>query len=316
MKPTLAGEYEVEQQCRAAGYNEKDTRLIVLRTAGGCTAAQAAQRLDRSPSWAKRREITAAIELWRAGKPIGNRLHLVAIEPQPAPSDTGDGWRLDTLAGYARGEIKRVAHRRGEVLLGGQFLQTAIKQGGAAAVVDLVKRYPSTLLQPEGRLLLKGLVDLLEAANTGNPARRVAGLLPEGKGKCVARSAQAALTRLGKPLPGEALNYPPEPLARLVDAFRNRVAQLQAEFQAMKGDNLLARIRGAHPDELRAFKTETELATVLRGDPLTVAAGLAEKATGVSAETFQRTWREYKKHLWQIERAEKARKQAEKTRNP
>jgi len=281
MKPTRAGEYEVEQQCRAAGHNEMDTRLIVLRTAGGCTAAQAAQRLDRSPSWAKRREITAAIELWRAGKPIGNRLHLVATEPQET-----EGWRLDTLADYARTEIKRVAHRRGEVLIGGQFLQAAIKQGGAAAVVGLVKRYPDALLQPKGRLLLLGLVDLLEAANHGNPARRVAGLLPEGKGKRLARAAKNALATLGKREYCEPLDYPPELLARLLGLFCERVGQLQGEFKRVK--EKVARIREAHPIELKDYSSTKRLTRLLEQDPLTVAAGLAEKATGVSAETWLR----------------------------
>ncbi len=223
--------------------------------------------------------------------------------PQPAPSDTGDGWRLDTLADYARREIERVAQRTGPDVLGGWLRKLGVapagprrawtgtkktKPQGAAVVVDFVKRYPATLLHPEGRLLLEGLVDLLEAAKTGNPARRVAGLLPKGKGKRLARAAKAELAALGKGEYCEPLDYPPDLLARLLGLFRERVGQLQAEFQRLKGDNLVARFSGAHGAELRGFKTDSQLATLLRGDPLTVAAGLAEKATGVSAETCLR----------------------------
>ncbi|HVM59438.1 MAG TPA: hypothetical protein VMV72_01100 [Verrucomicrobiae bacterium] len=68
----------------------------------------------------------------------------------------------------------------------------------AEAIITCVRKHPAVLLQPEGRILLEGLVDLLEAARFGCSKGRVRGLLPSGKPKELQRFAQTLLVELTK----------------------------------------------------------------------------------------------------------------------
>jgi hypothetical protein len=336
MKPTRAGEYEVEQQCRAAGFSDMDTRLIVLRTAGNSTAKEAAQQLGRSPSWAKRKTITNAIKLWREGKAIGNRLHLVATEPEETPEAEPSAAPTPVESELNLAELTDPARIKRRLLLGEYTVNTrrhldpteqalfaalnaspfttsdftppastwleeqrllAAGKPLGEAIAAAVRQNPSALLDPaEGRRLVAALVDLLEAANSGDSMRRVPGVVTDGKPDHVKRKARQAVSLLTARKTGKTKTREVNPVEvwRLARDIGKRVAELQAECRAPKinASARVAEILGKHGAELARF-TRKELAGYLTDKPDEVALRIIAKATGTHPDLWRRCLKEH-----------------------
>ena len=172
-----------------------------------------------------------------------------------------------------------------------------------AFTVAMIRDNPAALLTKEGRRLLEALVDLLEMAKSGDSACRIL-KLPEGSRKRVQEKARKALARLTKS--GMGFNFPDANLADCVEIFRCRVAQLQTEYKETEGEAVTVRLEKmheAHREELEPFKRE--LQSLLNGDLLKTAARLAEGATRISAEAFEKAYRKESKQWKQAEQAEK-----------
>jgi hypothetical protein len=164
-------------------------------------------------------------------------------------------------------------------------------------IMNYIRAYPALLLLPEGKVLLRGLVDVLEEARFGTSRRRVRALMPEGSRKARAKAAQDALAWLARGNRGEKLHYR---LDEIMMYLKLRVTQLQAEYKATENMPTTAmrreKLREDHREELEKF-TDRELQNLVNDEPVKVAARVAEKATGLSQETFLRARREIEAEL-------------------
>ncbi len=165
-------------------------------------------------------------------------------------------------------------------------------QNRPRGIMNYIRTYPALLLLPEGKVLLRGLVDVLEEARFGTSRRRVRALMPEGSRKARAKAAQDALAWLARGNRGEKLHYR---LDAIMMCLKLRVTQLQAEYKATENIPTTAmrreKLREDHREELEKF-TDRELQNLVNDEPVKVAARVAEKATGLSQETFLRARRE------------------------
>jgi DNA-binding transcriptional MerR regulator len=172
-------------------------------------------------------------------------------------------------------------------------------------IMNYIRAYPALLLLPEGKVLLRGLVDVLEEARFGTSRRRVRALMPEGSRKARAKAAQDALAWLARGNRGEKLDYR---LDEIMMYLKLRVTQLQAEYKATVNMPTTAmrreKLRKDHREELEKL-TERELQNLFNDESVKVAARLAEKATGLSEETFLRAQRDYER-CWAAEKQRKA----------
>ena len=159
----------------------------------------------------------------------------------------------------------------------------------AEAIIACIRKHPAVLLQPEGRILLEGLVDLLEAARFGCSNGRVRGLLPSGKSKELVRFAQALLVELTKAEHGAKRSRPEGYLCWILDLMAERVEVLQRECTASKGNSAarVAQMREAHPAELEGL-TDKELHGYLTDPPTEVACRLAAKAANTTRDLMKR----------------------------
>jgi hypothetical protein len=153
-------------------------------------------------------------------------------------------------------------------------------------------------LEPEGKTLLFGLVDLLEAATHGMTAGRVPGLVCGDSARQNQRMAQRALRALITPQPGARLSIATNSYESILLKLREYVKRLQTEWKTTEDlptlNQRLARLRKAHRKDFdRFFKSETDLVCMLKRDnPLQSAARLAEKITGRHQDLFLRALRD------------------------
>ncbi len=166
----------------------------------------------------------------------------------------------------------------------------------AQEVIELIKTQPALLLHDESKQLREAFVDILEAANYGDSARRVKGIVPSGTRKEVMVFATKALKPLASAQAGNRVSYPIGILSLVLRFFWGRVSELQERWkrrEPAKGEEIagIARFRELHGKEF-ADITDTRLLLILTGEAKTIAATLAEEATGLSAEAFLRAQRD------------------------
>lgn len=160
-------------------------------------------------------------------------------------------------------------------------------------VVELIQANPAMLLHPDGKELLRALVDLLEAASHGDSACRVLNVCGSGGRKRSAAAGAEALLPLATMLPGKKYKFPPGILKYVLNCILERVLELQSRWRDMPNNpelplplkTRLGIYRRAHGEEFSGMP-DRRVMDIVRGTPLQVAAGLAEKVTGLSAESF------------------------------
>lgn len=160
-------------------------------------------------------------------------------------------------------------------------------------VVELIQNNPAMLLHPDGKELLQALVDLLEAASYGDSACRVLNVCGSGGRKRSAAAAAKALLPLATMLPGKKCKFPPGILKYVLNCILERVLELQSRWRDMPNNPELSLplktrleiFRRAHGEEFSGMP-DRRVMDIVKNEPLQVAAGLAEKATGLSAESF------------------------------
>lgn len=289
---------------------------LIVSAVFGESARQIARALGKSHTWvAKRlkahREPLAAIrKARRQGEPLPvihppekreagltftkplHRLAALAREALKPGSDT-----LRDSAGAAFHLDKADTTQAVKVISAGGPVYLPYHKPDAADVVALIRAHPERLLDPKWKTLLAAFVDVLEAAGTGDSKRRVRwAVVPRDNRQDAATVARAALRGLAEITAGRQYGFPDRALARVVESFRTRVAELQREYQATAGqrvDPRLARMRKAHAKEFRG-KNDRELQAIVTGtDSLTPAIRLAAEATGIHADTFKRARRQF-----------------------
>ena len=159
----------------------------------------------------------------------------------------------------------------------------------AESLVRHLREYPAALLGDQR--LAAALVDLLEAAKLGDSARRVAGVVPEGKPKVVRAAARKALAELPRGTHGDARRYSEIGLHVMIFNYAHRIAELQRQCKAPRSDAAARaeEIREAHPQEVADYPPK-ELQGLLTTNPLEAAIARAEKVTGIGDEVFRRAW--------------------------
>jgi len=130
------------------------------------------------------------------------------------------------------------------------------------------------------------LVELLEAAHFGTSSNQLPGLLPKDNRKRAASIARTALRLLARGSQGNPPDYPPELLANAVGLIQLTLAPIKKTWAA---SGSLQKVKRSHGDELEGFK-DKELKSLMTDKLLVAAARLAEKATAVSAESFETAW--------------------------
>lgn len=166
----------------------------------------------------------------------------------------------------------------------------------AQDVIKLIMAHPALLLHDESKTLREAFVDILEAAKYGDSARRVEGIVPEGKRNEVVSFATTVLQPLAAARPGNRLDYPIGILNLVLRFFWGRVSELQEKWEKRepaKGEEIagITRFRELHGKEFAGI-TDKRLLLILTGEAKKIAATLAEEATGVAAETFLRAQRD------------------------
>ena len=163
----------------------------------------------------------------------------------------------------------------------------------ADAVIYAIRDCPALLLESEGRPVLEALVDLLEAAKWGKGKRRVPCVTREGERRDVCRDARRILAMLTTH-EDRGYDFKPDLLAEIVELAWQWVIHLQKHAAttwkgvgvAVQADNL----RDTYREELEGFSVDEVRGILTAKDPLKQAARLAEKATEISAETFEKAY--------------------------
>ena len=169
----------------------------------------------------------------------------------------------------------------------------------AKFLLSFIRRDPAMLLEPRGRTLRLGLVDLLEAANHGMTAGRVPGLIPDGKSaKQVSKFAQKALLTLTKRQAGGKLA-----INRLT--YQNILLRCRCYIKWLQAEYVVSELWETHRKGWgRIFKSETDFAFILKDkNPLHAGARLAHRITGHHTDIFLRALREMRpQHEAQLKR--------------
>jgi hypothetical protein len=169
-----------------------------------------------------------------------------------------------------------------------RFMELCPPDKRAETIIAFIRVNPRSLLNPNnnGKWLVTALVNLLEAAHFGTGANQLPGLLPEGNRKLTASTARRALRLLSRGEQGNPPDYPLGLLASEVGLIQVALAPIKKTW-ADSGN--LQTVRQRHGDEVTILK-DKELRSLLTDKLLVAAARLAEKATGISAESFVRAW--------------------------
>jgi len=151
----------------------------------------------------------------------------------------------------------------------------------AEANTDHIRLNPRALLEP-GTPLVPMLVELLEAAHFGTRGDCFPGLLQGGNRKAAASAARKALRLLSGGERGNPPSYAPEFLAMVVGVIEYAWSPIKEEW-ASSGS--LEEVRKSFGEELEGFSNK-ELKSLLTDKPLEAAGRMAERATGIQAESF------------------------------
>lgn len=282
---------------------------VIVGKAFGDTLRKIAADLDRSHTWASQRA--------KAHRDATGAIRGALRRDEPLPAPTGKPPKPARRGGIgARKPLHRLARWAAEAVkmgspentLAGNLAQyrnqspavKAVAAGGptclphakpdAAGIVALIQANPERLLDPRWRGLLDGLVDILEAATSGDCKRRLPWLIGKGDRQAVAAQAREALQALGKAHHGRKLGLPDRLLAGIAWAFADRVRLLQSEYAPTLGQprrQRLAAMRDLHPQELRGL-SDRALQDLLTGDPVAVGCRLAADATGIHPDAYAR----------------------------
>jgi len=155
------------------------------------------------------------------------------------------------------------------------------KSSEAELVIATIAVRPELLLQPNGRQLLEKFVELVRAARYGKKADAAA-----------ARKALKLLNRAGR---GNRCQIPD----KVMDGESVRICivlkELQQAWREFSHDPVAARLDGIREligDGHIRFNN-WELQSLMTTDLLTASARVAEKATGIAAESFRRVWKKH-----------------------
>ena len=307
---------KLEADLRRQGYDDKQARAIVAQVCDGDTIREAAKKVGLSHGAVGALWLQCIVKRLRSGNvPPTDTEEAPSPQPKPSggkkPLPGSKPLTLADCARWARCEIDRLSKRATAEVWANCLPELLARNtpdfDTPAFAVAMIRDNPAALLTKEGRPLLEALVDLLEAAKSGDSARRIPKLIPEGTRKRVKEKAQKILALLTKPKSGGELELPAANLADCVKIFRCRVTQLKAEYRktfTLPRAVRLEKMRKAHRAELRPF-TDKKLQFLLHGNLLKTAARLAEGATRISAEACEKAYREVSKEHKLAEQAEK-----------
>jgi len=168
----------------------------------------------------------------------------------------------------------------------------------AEANMALIRQRPEALMDKKhGSVLVQSIMDLIEAADYGTCARRVPGVVPDGKRHTVQQAAVKALKILTcRPRKKGWTYYRNEQdFAGTLKYLVRRIWLLHQERRALLKENLSFNkvqetIRELHPKELEGF-SKKELKSLLDGKARDAACRLAANKTGWDADIFRRALR-------------------------
>lgn len=173
-------------------------------------------------------------------------------------------------------------------------------------VVELVKAHPPLLLYGEQqedasaramhkalRPLREAFVGLLLAGSYGASPFLRTSAAPQGKPRAVKAKARKMLSLLNRWPKGYA--FPDEPLAEVVDFYRQRIVELRDAFGPGMTDERLAKFRKEHAYEFDGY-TDRELRELLSkgNDPLKLAARYAGRVADMKPDAFLKAYRRAK----------------------
>ena len=301
---------KLEDDLRRQGFSDKQARAMVAQVCDGYTIREAAKKVGLSHGAVGATRIQRTVKRLRSGKALPSE-----SEGTPSPLRDKPGSKAIRLC-----DVRRRANELFKAAGGldkpgpsdwwpSSSLCPTPSPETAREIVSQIRLYPGALLSDDGLFLLTTLVRLLEAANWGVDVAGWCGNAGEkqrdtvathdlpywpyvyaSERKRVAKAARKILERLTKRGRGDSLEYPPVILTELLDGILERVAELQEQwkpFSAGRKESALAPFRENHAEELHDFN-DLELRSLLDGDLLPAACRVAEKETGVSAETFTR----------------------------
>ena len=168
----------------------------------------------------------------------------------------------------------------------------------ADRIIRTIRSAPAILLVSDESGTLGGFVDLLEAAFYGESARRVPGVVGNGGREEVAMRARRCLEELLKPRRGGLYGFDEDLPGFILGEIRWGIEELQNVWRDFRFagsgtfESALEQFRKLLDPEMQAWG-DRKLHAFLTGESESVAAKYAEKATGLSAETFRRS---YQKH--------------------
>jgi len=302
---------QLKAHLRRQGFSDEQARAMVAQVCDGDTIRKAAKKVGLSHGAVGSPRIQRTVKRLRTGKALVSE-----SEVAPSPLSDKPGSKAIRLCDVRRAanELFKTAgslDKPGPSDWWPSSSQCPTPSPEVAReIVSEIRSRPSVLLEWDGLFRLTTLVQLLEAANWGvdlwgwcsQPVRKrhkkVANEeLPywpySASGwqrKRVAKAAREILKELWQRGRGDSLEYPPVILTELLDGILERVAEFQQQwktFSAGRKESALAPFRENHAEELHDFK-DAELRSLLDGDLLRAACRVAEKVTGVSAETFRR----------------------------
>lgn len=283
---------EIESALRGLGFADIERRVVLAVYCDRLTTqAEIAREAKLNPKTVARllrlRRVKDALRQLRRGE-------LPAPTPQPKPPKP-EGWppmpKPNTLADcdqWAREDLRRRAFAPHtpfcwdlkELAWLTEAQRNAIaKTPLAERLVAHLREYPAALLHDHDKRLAAALVDLLEAAKLGDSARRVVGIVPEGKPKVIIAAARKALAQLAKGTHGDARRYSKIGLHVLIFNYAHRIAQLQGQCKAPRSEGAARaeEIREAHTVEVADYAPK-ELQALLTTNPVEAAITRAEKS--------------------------------------
>ena len=275
-----------------------ETALVVeLAKNPLATSKQLAETVGKSKSWAAERRRDPSIVTTKANLFDAPALPTAEAEPytQHPPEWYGHGlhgWKLWAQTQIASVENSPHAKRRANIMA--DFVAEHSSEYQADAVIYAIRDCPAILLKAKGLPVLEALVDLLEAAKWGKSKRRVPCVTRKGERRDVCRDARRILAMLTTH-EDRGYDFKPDLLAEIVELARQWVIHLQ-KHAATTWKGVAVRVQvdnlfDAYREELKDFSVDEVRGILTAKDPLKQAARLAEAATGISAETFEKAYR-------------------------
>ncbi len=298
---------EAEAWLHRQGFSADEEKLIMLRAYDKLTVVEIGESLGKSRPWYYKklkenpklrrwiRAIQNAIKLEDASVLKGCHQPATQLPPHEIgfddtyvdyPSEYDPTSTLSDCTAYAHFLLSPKESSQGKQLP---------KKLSAKKVIEAIRHYPPWLLESER--LRKALVDLLEAAYSGDSSRRVPVVVKKGSRKQVADRARKHIALLSKPLSksGGYFDFDSDIPGYITQFLSDRIDYLQKQWFAFaktgKGTDSgqYERFKAAHHGDLKDILIP-ELKHLLNGDPVTAAENYAERISGLSTETFHNSY--------------------------